>query len=230
MTAEASKAKAGRGDPFAHVTAAGWGRGAQRARAHHPDDACAIPGRPALAIGSTFVAATLQLDDPAPARPRGRPDPGRRWRPAAAPPQAALWTTALLLFGGQRAARPLHDGAELLRRVGRPPRRLRAAPRLLREAAAAELRLPRPGALGRSDHPRHARSRRRADVLLDRHRAAGAARRADRRRRLPADLAPIAVLGLLALSFVPFVAWRSSVTQLRAARHLAASCRSGCRC
>ena len=35
------------------------------------------------------------------------------------------------------------------------------------------------------------------------------------------------VLGLLSLSFVPFVAWRSSVTQLRAAEHLARRCRSG---
>ena len=89
MTAEASEAKAGQGDPFAHVTAAGWGRGLNalmriaRMCFRHPWQAGA-------AIGSTLVAAGLQLTIPRLL--------GRAVDESLAGARDALWTTALLLF------------------------------------------------------------------------------------------------------------------------------------
>ena len=89
MTAEASEAKAGQGDPFAHVTAAGWGRGLNalmriaRMCFRHPWQAGA-------AIGSTLVAAGLQLTIPRLL--------GRAVDESLAAARDALWTTALLLF------------------------------------------------------------------------------------------------------------------------------------
>ena len=89
MTAEASEARAGQGDPFAHVTAAGWGRGLNalmriaRMCFRHPWQAGA-------AIGSTLVAAGLQLTIPRLL--------GRAVDESLAGARDALWTTALLLF------------------------------------------------------------------------------------------------------------------------------------
>ena len=95
MTAEARKAKAGKGDPFAHVTAAGWGRGLNalmriaRMCFRHPWQAGA-------AIGSTFVAAGLQLTIP---RLLGRAvDESQQALAGAGAARDALWATALLLF------------------------------------------------------------------------------------------------------------------------------------
>ena len=164
------------------------GARAQHAAPHHPDDpAPSLAGRPRDRRDAR--RRDPAADDPAPARPRRRPEPGRdggrrcrrRRRDRARRDRPAP-------SRGQRVPRPLHDGAELLRRVGRPSHRLRAAPRILRKDPAPELRLPRPGAFGRPHHHRHARPRGRADVLLDRARAHGAAHGPDRVRRLPAAL------------------------------------------
>ncbi len=93
MMAEASKAKAGQGDPFAHVTAAGWGRGLNalmritRMCLRHPFQAGA-------AIAATVVAAGLQLVIP---RLLGRAVDQSQQALAGAGADA-LWTTALLLF------------------------------------------------------------------------------------------------------------------------------------
>ena len=93
MMAEASKAKAGQGDPFAHVTAAGWGRGLNalmritRMCLRHPFQAGA-------AIAATVVAAGLQLVIP---RLLGRAVDQSQQALAGAGADA-LWSTALLLF------------------------------------------------------------------------------------------------------------------------------------
>ena len=146
----------------------------QRAGAHHPDDAAPpLAGRRSPS-SSTFIAAALQLVDPAPARPRGRPGAGRDRRgPAAA--EAALWTTALTLLRGQRAARPLHHGAELLRRGGRPSAGYELRLAFYEKIQRLSFSASTTGCTRATSSPRHARSRRRADVLLHRPRAPGAA-------------------------------------------------------
>ena len=85
-----------RRDPFAHVTAAGWGRGVNvlvriaRMALRHPWQA-------GLAIGATFVAASLQLWIP---RLLGRAvDQTQAAVGGGGAAQAALWTTALTLLG-----------------------------------------------------------------------------------------------------------------------------------
>ena len=93
MTAVASEAKAGKGDPFAHVTAAGWGRGLN-ALARIARMCFRHPWQAGAALLATVAAAGLQLTIP---RLLGRAVDETQRALAGAPD--ALWTTALLLFG-----------------------------------------------------------------------------------------------------------------------------------
>ena len=128
-----------RRDPFAHVTAAGWGRGVN-ALVRIARMALRHPWQAGLAIGATFVAASLQLWIP---RLLGRAvDQTQAAVGGGGAAQAALWTTALTLLGVS-VLRGLFTMVQNYfgESVGHH-RRLRAAARVLREGPAAELRLP----------------------------------------------------------------------------------------
>ena len=119
MNAPSMAAAASREDLLAHVKAAGWGRGVNalvritRMTLRHPWQVGA-------AIGSTFVAAALQLAIP---RLLGRAVDQTQLvvtgGAGASAAEAALWATAVTLFLVSVGARALHHGAELLRRIGR---------------------------------------------------------------------------------------------------------------
>ena len=108
MSATAIDPGTARRDPFAHVTAAGWGRGLNaliritRMTLRHPWQA-------GLAIGTTFAAAALQLMIP---RLLGRAVDQTQavltGGDAAQAARDALWSTALLLLVVSVLARPLH--------------------------------------------------------------------------------------------------------------------------
>ena len=121
--------------------------------------------------------------------------------------RAALWQLGRPAARRVGAARPVHDVAQLPGRGDRPAGRLRSAHGLLRPAAAAELRLPRPGPHGRADHPRHARHRGHPDGDQRRRDPPGAGRDPGRRRRVPAA--------------APGAAARPDRAELRAVRRLA---------
>ena len=120
MNAQNMAAALGREDSLAHVKAAGWGRGVNalvriaRMTLRHPWQSGA-------AIGATFVASALQLTIP------------RLLGHAVDQTQAVVTGGGGAAGGGggalddgadalrrERLPRPLHHGAELLRRVGRP--------------------------------------------------------------------------------------------------------------
>ena len=217
MTAEASKAKAGKGDPFAHVTAAGWGRGLNalmritRMCFRHPWQAGA-------AIGSTFVAAGLQLTIP---RLLGRAvDESQQALAGAGAARDALWATALLLFAvsvlrGLFTMVQNYYGESVGHHVG------------------YELRLAFYEKIQRLSFGFHDRVHS-GDLItigmldLEGVRmffSTGIVRLVLLTVLIGAGawllISTDPVLGLLSLSFVPFVAWRSSFMHLTPPRHLA---------
>ena len=120
---------------------------------------------------------------------------GRSTSPVTCAPHSAhadlarheLLTTALFVFGVIASARLLHDGRQLSVGVGEPEGGVPLPARLLPTASTSVVRLPRPDAFGRSDHPRHARSRRRASVHPERHDDGAHTGAAARDRRLADD-------------------------------------------
>jgi ATP-binding cassette subfamily B multidrug efflux pump len=201
-------------DPFAHVTAAGWGRGVNalvritRMTMRHPWQA-------GLALGTTVVAATLQLMIP---RLLGRAVDQTQLvvtgGSAAAAAQDALWTTALLLlavsvFRGLFTMLQNYFGESVGHHVG------------------YELRLAFYEKIQRLSFSFHDRVHS-GDLItigmLDLEGVRMFFSTGIVRMVLLTVLIGIGsylllstdtLLGLLALSFVPFVAWRSSVTHLR---------------
>ena len=115
------------------------GQGSQHAAAHHPHDAA-----PPLAGGDHHRLDLHRRDaaavDPAPARPGGRPGAGRAARPAPARRRARAVDDRADPAGRQRSLRGIFTLVQNYygESVGHHDR-LRAAPRLLREDAAAEL-------------------------------------------------------------------------------------------
>jgi ATP-binding cassette subfamily B multidrug efflux pump len=201
-------------DPFAHVTAAGWGRGLNalvritRMTMRHPWQA-------GLALGTTVVAATLQLMIP---RLLGRAVDQTQLvvtgGSAAAAAQDALWTTALLLlvvsvFRGLFTMLQNYYGESVGHHVG------------------YELRLAFYEKIQRLSFAFHDRVHS-GDLItigmLDLEGVRMFFSTGIVRMVLLTVLIGIGsylllstdvLLGLLALSFVPFVAWRSSMTHLR---------------
>ena len=113
MNKDAASSAQPRRKSFAHVAEASWGKGLStllritRMTLRHP-------WQVAITIVSTFIAATLQLFIPRLLGHAVDQAQGVIAAGAGAAAERALWTTALMLLVVSIAARPLHDGPELL--------------------------------------------------------------------------------------------------------------------
>ena len=227
MNKDATSSAPERGKSFAHVAEASWGKGLgtllriTRMTLRHP-------WQVAITIGSTFVAATLQLFIP---RLLGRAIDQAQGVIAAGPALAtehALWTTALTLLvisvlRGVFTMFQNYYGESVGHHIG------------------YELRLAFYEKIQRLSFSFHDKVHT-GDLitlgLLDLDGVRMFFSTGLVRMVLLSVLIGVGayllsrtdlVLGLLSLSFVPFVAWRSSVAQL-ALRSTWLTCRSGCRC
>ncbi len=214
MNAHAIEAAPERRDAFAHVKAAGWGRGVN-ALVRIARMAMRHPWQSGLAIVSTFVAASLQLTIP---RLLGhavdQSQVAVSGGAAAAAAQHALWVTALLLFvvsvlRGLFTMVQNYYGEAVGHNVGYELR-LAFYEKIQRLSFSFHDRvhsgdLITIGMLDLEGVRMFFSTGIVRTVLLTMLIGIGSY------LLLSTDL----VLGLLALSFVPFVAWRSSVTHLR---------------
>jgi ATP-binding cassette subfamily B multidrug efflux pump len=214
LDSEAVRSAADRGDSFAHVAAANWGRGLStllrilRMNLRHP-------WQVAIALAATVVAATMQLMIP---RLLGQAVDQAQGILGAGEPGAqidsALWVTALILLG-----------ASILRGLFTMLQNYYAE--AVGHHTGYELRLACYEKLQRLSFSFHDRVHT-GDLItlgmLDLEGVRMFFSTGVVRMALLAVLIGVGaylllttnlVLGLLSLSFVPFVAWRSSVTQLR---------------
>ena len=228
MNKDAVSSAQQRGKSFAHVAEASWGKGLStllritRMTLRHP-------WQVAITIVSTFIAATLQLFIP---RLLGRAvdqAQGVMAAGAGAAAEHALWTTALTLLvvsilRGLFTMAQNYYGEAVGHQTGYELR-LAFYEKIQRLSFSFHDRVHTGDLITLGmldlDGVRMFFSTGLVRVVL-----LGVLIGVGAYLLISTDL----VLGLLSLSFVPFVAWRSSVTQLHAAQHLARRCRSGCRC